>query len=231
MFKLPTAVFAGAMIAAATAQAQVQVLTATEDPAKESSFTLTFTDFQLDSSANIISTDFDLEIDADAGTARFTSYLQEIEPLTLPGPTQEGISTGDLTVRIVPGSSSGTYNPNTGEFSTSEQYEISFTGDLSAFGITSPVTLPSSSTGTVVNQNGSRTIEMSWAGVGQLANPLQPGTPLNFNYTCRVNTVYSVASVGLGIFSQLCANGTVSLLPMTLLGLWFMKCRFHRRRA
>lgn len=233
--KLVAGLVAGAALATASAQAEVRVLRATEDTAQESSFELNFIDFGLVTTAKIISTDFDLEVDAQAGTARFTSYEQFVEPLMLPGPNNTQISTGDLTVRIVPGSSNGTYNGATGNFATSEQYEISFTGDLSAFGLASPVTLPSSSTGTVSDANGRRTIEMSWSGVGQLANPIVPGAPpLNFSYTCRSNNVYRVAVAALNLPGFLCGifgGGTAAMAPLWIMGLWFLRTRFGRRRV
>jgi hypothetical protein len=74
-------------------------------------------------------------------------------------------------------------------FSTTEQYEISFTGDLSLLGITSPVVLPSASTGTV-NGDGSGTIQMLWGDEN-----VQVGA-LIFSYTCEVNALFDATLVG-----------------------------------
>ena len=194
-----TCVALGGLSAAASAQGgpfkgahkhqPIEIFT-NEDPASPGSFQLTFTGLGFETTSGITSTQFMLEIDHLQGTARFVEYLQHVEPLILPG----GISTGDITVKIVGGSSSGTYDPLTRTFITSEQYEVHFTGDLSAFGLTSPVVLPSSSAG-VISTAGKVTME--WEGTGQLANPQNPSNPLDFAYRCQVNNVFSPAADSL----------------------------------
>ncbi len=133
--------------------------------------------------ALIARTDLELEIDAVAGTARFVRYEQDVDPLTLPG----GISTGNLRIEIVPNSSTGTFDPATGQFLTSETYLVHFDGDLSAYGLMSPVALPSSSTGFAsVASTTSGQVDFRWDGVGQLANPFAPGTMIDFTYICSL---------------------------------------------
>ncbi len=178
-----------------------EILAAQNNPADPSSFSLDFgPEMGGISSATITSTEYLLRIDAQGGTARFVNYYQQVEPLTLPG----GISTGNIVVQIVPGSSTGTFDPATGEFTTSEQYEIHFGADLSLFGLVSPVTLPSASVGVVDSTGSPATIEMIWDGVGQLANPADPANPITFTYQCRVNTLYN-QNPGAG---DLNCNGT-----------------------
>lgn len=227
---------AAVMVLAADVVAQETTVSAVHDPNVQSSFTLNFADLGIQTSSDIINTDFQIAIDEAAGTARFVQYEQTVEPLILPGPTPEGISTGDLSIRIVPGSSSGTYNPTTETFTTSDQYEISFTGDLSAFGLTSPVTLPSATVGQVKGGTANaREIQMNWSGLGQLANPAAPSNPLNFNYVCQVNTLSSQTAglnALLAFFQSVCGVGSATMMPLALLGLWLMKCGvFLRRRG
>lgn len=158
-----------------------------ENPAEPGAFTLDFGDIGVVARSNITSTTYELSIDPASGTARFVSYLQHVEPLLLPG----GISTGDITVEVVPGSSSGSFDSLTSTFTTSELYAVHFTGDLSAFGLTSPVLLPSSSTGElVVDPLAGGEVTMDWNGTGQLANPFDPSNPLTFTYRCAVNTLF-----------------------------------------
>jgi hypothetical protein len=158
-----------------------------EDPAEPGAFTLSFGGLGLNAQSNITSTTYELSVDTVQGTAHFVSYLQHVQPLILPG----GFSTGDITVEIVAGSSSGSFDTLTRTFTTSELYAVHFTGDLSAFGLTSPVFLPSSSTGALaVDAVAGGAVTMDWSGSGELANPFDPANPLTFTYTCAVNTVF-----------------------------------------
>src|SRR5262245_30834691 len=77
------------------AQAQRAIISAEADPRVESSFTIDFGDGQ-PSQSDIASTDFVLSLDADAGTARFVYYFQNIDPLTV-----FGADTGPITVEII----------------------------------------------------------------------------------------------------------------------------------
>jgi hypothetical protein len=174
-----------------------------ENPAEPGSFTLHFGGLGLRTSSNIISTTFELSVDPVRGTARFVSYVQQVEPLTLPG----GLSTGDITVMVAEGSSTGFFDPSTRRFTTSELYEIHFTGNLSAFGLTSPVVLPSTSIGQVaVDPVAGGRVAMDWIGSGELSNPINPSNPLTFHYRCEVNTVFPAAPanvLGLALVPQL----------------------------
>lgn len=179
-----------ALSAAASAQlanARPLSIVTNENPAAPGAFTLNFGGLGVIASSNITSTNYELSVDPVHGTARFVSYLQHVQPLALPG----GISTGDITVEIVDGSSTGSFDLFTRTFTTSELYAVHFTGDLSAFGLTSPVLLPSSSTGAVaVDPVEGGEVTMDWDGNGQLSNPFDPSNPLTFTYRCAVNTVF-----------------------------------------
>lgn len=156
----------------------------------ESAFTLDFGEFgDIDGlgalrTGTISSTDMELTIDPDFGIARFTRYDQEVAPIILPG----GFDTGNIRVLLVEGSSTGTFDRLTGVFVTNEEYAIFFEGDLSAFGLESPVILPSSSTGVVSLEDltiGSVALEWvgeSTIGSGKFAIP--------FNYFCVVNNQF-----------------------------------------
>lgn len=190
---------------ATSAQATPTPLYATQDPTVPSSFTLDFGDEFGPRTANITTTNYTLEIDSPAGEAAFVDYFQTVEPLILPG----GFSTGDITVRVVPGSSSGVYDGITGEFSTSEFYEVSFTGDLSMFGLESPVYLPSTSQGQINYQSPhAGTISMAWSGQGVLMDPSDPDNQLVFTYTCAVNTTFIPEPASLALL----AAGGLALL-------------------
>lgn len=178
----------------AAAQAKPVSVTAANDPALASFFSLDFGGEGGVASGHIAFTDIEFEVDADRGTARFVRYFQEVEPLILPG----GFSTGNLTIEIVEGSSTGSFDQLSGEFQTEEFYEIHFEGDLSAFGLESPVILPSTSSGIVTlgTDTGGR-IALDWLGEGELANPFDPDNPLEFSYTCTVRAAFTPEPVTL----------------------------------
>jgi len=176
------------LMAARSAWAGTQLLVAKDNPEQPGSFTLDFAENLGHTTANISTTNLTIALDGQAGTAAMRDYYQEINPLTLPG----GVSTGGITIEVLDGSSSGTYDPTTGAFNTTETYVIHFEGDLSAFGLQSPVMLPSASAG-VVTSFGQRfgEINLNWTGRGQLANPFQPGQFITFTYACTVSTLYA----------------------------------------
>jgi len=181
-FVFSTIVFGG------RAAAEPVALMATQAPSPVSSFSLDFGAFGGVASAQISQTDFALEIDADLGTARFAQYEQTIAPLILPG----GFSTGNIRVEVVPGSSAGTLDVLTGEFTTEELYAVHFDGDLSAFNLTSPVVLPSNSAGSVrLSALSGGDVLMAWVGTSQLLNPFDPSTLISFNYTCAVSGAFA----------------------------------------
>jgi hypothetical protein len=149
---------------------------------------LNFGDFGGVASSIITSTNYELSVDPKLGTARFVNYLQHVEPLTLPG----GFNTGAITVEVVADSSAGAYDPLTGVFTTTELYAVYFEGDLSAFNLTSPVLLPSSSTGTLLlDPVAGGEVRMDWNGRGELANPFDPLSSIPFSYVCEVNTLFA----------------------------------------
>lgn len=180
-------------------RAETITMTAGASPDTPSSFTLDFGANLGRSTGHISFMDIELEVDPDNGTARFVHYYQEVSALTLPG----GLSTGDLIIEIVENSSTGTYNELTGTVDTVDQYAIYFSGDLSAFGLQSPVILPSTSLGTVMaSAIDGGTITLDWAGFGQLANPFDPSNPITFEYTCSSNATfesdaYTTVRIGL----------------------------------
>jgi len=182
------------LAAAAAAQSRPLSIVAHEDPAQPGAFTLNFGELGLVTSSNITTTDYELSVDPLRGTARFVSYLQHVQPLLLPG----GISTGDIVVEIVDGSSSGTFDPFTRTFTTSEMYAVHFTGDLTAFGLTSPVLLPSSSTGLLaLDPLAGGEVTMDWTGNGEFSNPFDPANPITFTYRCAVNTLFPADPAGV----------------------------------
>lgn len=193
--------------AAASAFGAPLRVAAGQDPTQESSFAIDFGGFGGVSNALIARTNFELEIDTAAGTARFNRYDQDIDPLMLPG----GISTGNIRVEVVPNSSTGTFNPGTGEFVTSEVYAIHFDGDLSAYGLTSPVLLPSTSAG-VANAASSWVgfVTMNWAGASQLNNPFDPSSLIDFSYVCSLFMSFSINDstfIGLEMIPKVMSYG------------------------
>ncbi len=171
----------------------VAVITA-ENPAQPGAFSLNFGVFGGVASSMITSTNYELDVDPRLGTARFVNYLQHVEPLTLPG----GFNTGAITVEVVADSSTGVYDPLTGVFTTTELYAVHFEGDLSAFNLTSPVLLSSSSTGTLVlDRTVGGEVRMNWNGQGELANPFDPLGSIPFSYVCEVNTLFSPTPVNV----------------------------------
>ncbi len=170
------------LVAATSVQAAPILVSATEDIAQPGFFSLDFGAGVGRSSGQITSTDYALEIDPEAGTSRLVGYYQEVESLDL-----FGVPTGEITVEVVPGSSTGTYNKETREFTTTELYRVSFTADLSAFGLFSPVELPSTSIGTVdiSTERGASHVNLQWAGSSDIIPDQE------FTYTCQVNTAFT----------------------------------------
>ncbi len=184
----------------AGAQAETFRVNARENPQEVSAFTLDFGEALGGIASGMIAlTDYTLEVDSTNGSARFMDYYQEIEPINLPG----GVSTGNIVVTVVDGTSAGTFDAATGRFDTGEDYAVYFDADLSMFGLESPVILSSTSAGTVnLASIEGGFINFEWSGVGDLANPSDPNQRLNFAYTCTVNTVFPVSAsmyVGLAI--------------------------------
>lgn len=178
----------GGLISGAAAL-EVHSLDAAHNAAAPNFFTLDFGD-GVDRVAQITDTTYDLRLNEAAGTAQFVSYEQFIEPIEIPLAPGFSVSTGDLTIRIVAGSSSGTFDSAIGVFTTSEQYEISFTGDLSALGFFSPVILPSTSSGTVTYATPSTgAVDQTWDGEVDIG-------VTRLIYQCQVSTTFSQRLVG-----------------------------------
>jgi hypothetical protein len=232
-------VLGGWALSAPQALAATTTVHAYEDVEAENHFTLTFfgntPEENLVTTSKVVATRLSLDVDEDTGTARFSHYYQIVEPLTLP----LGISTGDIIVQIK--TSSGTYDRDTGDFTTHDEYEISFTNDLSFFGFTSPVIIPSESHG---NLNGgpssARTIGMTWEGDGELPNSADPSNPYQYTYVCTSTSKIAdpatfpplpALSSASGCGAGLC--GVTGLLPMLgfAVGLAAMKVNVARRRT
>lgn len=175
-----TALVMCAVAPAAPAGAERLLLYAQQDAAQQSAFVLDFGVFGADS-AVITSTNFVLELNVAAASARFIEYQQAVPSLDLPG----GIPTGPITVGIVAGTSSGTYGELRDDFATTEVYAISFAEDLSGFGLFSPVHQPGAGGGTI--DFAAQTIDLGWSGQGQFGDPRDP---VVFAYQCSVHATF-----------------------------------------
>lgn len=216
----------GGLVWAETAGAAPRTLNAFEDSRVTTDFTLSFPSLGIDSTSNVFYTRFKLEIDEEAGTARFVDYNQQIESLALP----LGITTGRIGVRI--NQSQGTYDAATRTFETVDEYEITFEHDLGFFGFESPVIFPAVSKGTVVGgAAAARNVQMTWGGAGQFENADDPARPFEYSYTCKVETVVGDEAPPLPV-RQTCADGFFSLFGFAAMSLMFigMKTRIRRRR-
>ncbi len=179
--------------AAASSHAENVSIMADQLATPQSSFTLDFgPELGGPRTALISQTDFAMAIDPVAGTAAIQNYYQQVESLNI-----LGLETGALTIRVVPGTSTGTFDSATGQFSTSELYEIHFEGDLSAIGFESPVYLPSASVGTLsaaLDEVGE--INLNWDGEFMIPNPLNPQELIAMTYACIVNSQYRAVTPG-----------------------------------
>lgn len=214
---------------AASAQGQGITVNTVNEPGSDSGFTLSFPDLGITTSSSVVNTNISIEIDEQAGTARFLKYSQLVEPLLLPAEDGSMISTGDITINIK--TSSGTFNSATQTFTTNDLFVITFTNDLSAFGLTSPTELPAISTGTVSNTvSDAQRIDMVWEGSGELGDPSQP---LRFNYISRNFTIIDPLPALTAIqdlIAGLCGTGTAGMVSFMFLGMWMMKSGARRRR-
>lgn len=226
------ALAAAILLPAGAARATGQVLYAMENNDAVNEFSLTFPDLGITTTSKIVATRYTLEVDID-GTARFTDYYQLVEPLSLP----LGISTGALTIRIK--SSDGTYDPGTSAITTRDQYEISFTNDLSAFNFDSPVVIDGSASGILKNSVAdARLMNFSWQGSGSIPNTTTPSEPYKYTYTCTTSTRFGSPDTFPPIPSvsaNLCGAGTcgstggLAMVPL-MFGMAAMKIRLRGRR-
>ncbi|NOX57693.1 MAG: PEP-CTERM sorting domain-containing protein [Planctomycetes bacterium] len=194
-----------------TASAVPYILTAEQDfsaQAPESSFSLDFFDQGGLRDSTISSTSFGMEIDFDAGSAKFTNYSQQIGSILLPNSTGADVETGPITVSIIPGSEPGRLVDNgdgTFDFETEDIYEITFTNDLSAYGFPGQsVELPSVSTGTItVEELRGNVLEgtasMRWEDESVMLDPsttdINNPILLPFHYRCDIYTVFQAVVV------------------------------------
>jgi hypothetical protein len=182
-----------ALITNAAVAAPITLLAEQTQAAQPSSFTLNFEGFGEPRSAQISQTQFDLELDPDLGTARFTRYTQQIGSITLPG----DIPTGDITVTLSSVVSDGTFNDLDGEFGTGEEYRIEFDGDLSLYGFAPgvPVVLPSASVGAIsLSAAEGGQVTLRWEGVYELDSPFGP---IMLRYTCDVAAAFALDALSL----------------------------------
>jgi len=186
---------AALFVMASGAFATPMSLLATHDPGQPNYFNLSFFGGAMTRQAGISTTSFELLFDEDpapTGAARFLSYHQEIGSIDMPNPVQgePDIPTGALIVEILAGSSGlSSFNPLTGEFTTTETYRITYANDLTALGLGGPggfVEFPSSSYGRITFETPtSGTIRQIWQGTYDLSGSL-------IDYTCEVNTRFDV---------------------------------------
>ncbi|MBK8266997.1 MAG: hypothetical protein IPK83_01285 [Planctomycetes bacterium] len=216
----------GFALTASRASAEPVVLNAYENSNVQTNFELVFPKLGIQSTSPVFYTRYKLEIDEEAGTAKFVDYIQQIDPLALP----LGISTGRLDIRI--SSSEGTYDAATRTFVTNDVYEINFANDLSTFGFDSPVILPATSRGTLSDRVGdAQNVEMRWEGSGELANEENPAEPYEFTYTCRVNTqIAASASDVPPLPTKFCADGLFSIFGLFAMGFGMIGLKRSARR-
>ncbi len=192
LFKTALVGVAGLALTSAATAAEISL--EGRDPQGLSTFSLDFGD-GVPRVSEISYTEFDLRVDPDTGTARMAHYHQTAAPLELPSPFGP-ISTGNLIIEIVPGSSTGTFDPETNTFATNEDYVIYFDGDLSALGLTSPVVLAAAdsaptSAGGVSNTDAglsSGDLAIAWSGVYNL--DFGGGQVFPLNYNCDVSASF-----------------------------------------
>jgi hypothetical protein len=216
----------GFALSAIRASAEPTILNAYENANVQTNFELVFPKLGINSTSPVFFTRYKLEIDEEAGTARFVEYIQQIDPLAMP----LGISTGRLDIRIT--SSEGTYDAETRTFVTNDVYEINFANDLSTFGFASPVIFPATSSGTLSDKvSDARNVEMRWEGSGELANEDNPEDPYVYTYTCRVNTQIAAPGEELPpLPTKFCADGLFSIFSLFAMGFGMVGLKRSARR-
>ena len=120
---------------------------------------------------------FELETDAEAGTARLLTWTQEVDAIDL-----YGMNTGPITIAMdTTAPSEGTYDSANQQFSVSATFLISFDdSQLRNVGFVSPVPLVGVEQGTIYGVGNIGTIQMYLQGEGSVAGS-------NFVYTCRTS--------------------------------------------
>jgi len=226
-FTLGAVAVAAVVLASSHSVAASRLLNTYESANVQTNFSLNFPELGINSTSNVFYTRYKLDIDEEAGTARFTDYIQQIDPLMMP----LGISTGRLDIRIV--ESSGTYDKATQTFETDDVYEITFANDLSGFGFESPVLLPAKSHGKLDAPLASaREVTMDWAGDGELQNAEEPEKPFKYTYTCSSRTTVAASDAEVPALPQrsFCADGIFSFFSFATLGLMFAGLKVSTRR-
>lgn len=120
--------------------------------------------------------EFELQTDADAGTARLLSWRQDVEPIEI----LPGLSTGPIEITMEPGSGDqGTYDASSNQFSASATFLINFDDtQLQEFGFTSPMPLVGTERGSIYGAGSIGSIQMFLEGEGTVQGQ-------SFNYTCQ----------------------------------------------
>lgn len=125
----------------------------------------------------IVGGSFELETDAEAGTARILSWSQEITPIDI-----FGMSTGDILVTVDTAQpTEGTYNPIDNSFEVTGTFSITFDdSQLQQVGFFSPIALTATERGTIYGAGSIGTVRMFLEGGGSVAGS-------GFTYTCRTS--------------------------------------------
>jgi hypothetical protein len=131
----------------------------------------------------IVGGTFELETDAEAGTARLLSWTQEVDAIDL-----YGMNTGPITIAMdTTAPSEGTYDSENQQFSVSATFLISFDDtELRNVGFVSPVPLVGIEQGTIYGVGSIGTIQMFLQGEGSVAGS-------TFIYTCRTSARFEYA--------------------------------------
>jgi hypothetical protein len=129
---------------------------------------------------------FELETDAQEGTARLVSWTQNVDPIEI----VPGLSTGPITVTMEEGSAqTGTYDPVTRQFDVTATFLIEFDDtELKEIGFASPMPLVGTERGNIYGVGNIGSIRMYLEGEGTVGGQ-------TFPYTCQTTArfEYSLA--------------------------------------
>jgi hypothetical protein len=120
---------------------------------------------------------FEIETDAEAGTARLLTWSQQVDPIEI-----FGKSTGPITVAMDTAQpTDGTYSAPEKAFSVNATFLITFDdAELREFGFFSPLPLKGTEKGNIYGAGSIGTISMYLQGQGSVG-------PGSFNYTCQTS--------------------------------------------
>jgi hypothetical protein len=129
----------------------------------------------------IVGGQFTMALDDDAKTCRLLEWEQQVAPVEI-----LGRSSGDITVRIDKSKpSSGTYEPELGEFSVEATFILEFDdSQLRELGFISPFILTATEQGTIKGVGDIGTISMLLEGNGSVG-------PGGFSYVCRTTAKFA----------------------------------------